>query len=61
MLLKKDEKAILRRTETAMVRAMCGQKVVDRKTDEELIYMLGLRKTEDGLATIKGVDGMGMC
>ena len=29
--LKENEKAILRRTERAMVRAMCGQKVVDRK------------------------------
>ena len=28
-------KAILARTERAMVRAMCGQKVVDRKTTEE--------------------------
>ena len=32
---KENEKAILRRTERAMVRAMCGQKVVDRKTTEE--------------------------
>ena len=33
--LKESEKAILRRTERAMVRAMCGQKVADRKTTEE--------------------------
>ena len=33
--LKENEKPILRRTERAMVRAMCGQKVVDRKTTEE--------------------------
>ena len=32
---KENEKAILRRTERAMVRAMCGQKVVDRKTTKE--------------------------
>ena len=43
--LKKIEKAILRRTERAMVRAMYGQKVVDRKTTEEQMDMLGLRKT----------------
>ena len=33
--LKENEKAILRRTKRAMVRAVCGQKVVDRKTTEE--------------------------
>ena len=42
--LEENEKAILRRTERAMVRAMCGQKVVDRKTTEEQMNMLGLRK-----------------
>ena len=34
-----------------MVRAMCGQKVVDRKTTEEQMNMLELRKTIDRLAT----------
>ena len=43
--LKKNEKAILRRTERAMVRAVCGQKVVDRKTTEEQMSMLGLKET----------------
>ena len=36
---KENEKAILRRTERAMVRAMCGQKVVDRKTTKEQMDM----------------------
>ena len=45
--LKENEKAILRRTERAMVRAMCGQKVVDRKTTEEQMDMLGLKETID--------------
>ena len=36
-----------------MVRAMCGQKVVDRKTTEE--QMLGLKKTIDRLATANEV------
>ena len=35
--LKENEKEILRRTERAMMRAMCGMKVVDRKTTEEQI------------------------
>ena len=45
--LKENEKAILRRTERAVVRAMCGQKVVDRKTPEEKMEMLGLKETID--------------
>ena len=36
-----------------MVRAMCGQKVVDRKTTEEQMDMLGLKELE--------LDGMDMC
>ena len=33
--LKENEKAILRGTKRTMVRAMCGQRVVDKKTTEE--------------------------
>ena len=57
--LKENEKAILRRTERAMVRAMCGQKVVDRKTTEEQMDMLGLKETIDQLATANGVRWYG--
>ena len=49
--LKENKKAILRRTERAMVRAMCGQKVVDRKTTEEHMDMLVLEEAIDWLAT----------
>ena len=38
-----------------MVRAMCSQKVVDRKTTEELMDMLGLRAPINRLATANGV------
>ena len=38
-----------------MVRAMCSQKVDDRKTTEEQINMLGLKETIDWLATANGV------
>ena len=51
--------AILRRTERAMVRAMCGQKIVDRKTTEEQMDMLGLKETIDQLATANGVRWYG--
>ena len=57
--LKENEKAILRRTERAMVRAMCDQKVVDRKTTEEQMDMLGLKETIDRLATANGVRWYG--
>ena len=49
--LKENEKAILRKTE----RARCCQKVVDRKTTEEQMDMLGLKETIDRLATANGV------
>ena len=42
-----------------MVRAMCGQKVVDRQTTEEQMNMLGLKETIDWLATANGVRWYG--
>ena len=38
-----------------MVRAMCGQNVVDRKTTEEQMDMLEMKETIDRLATANGV------
>ena len=57
--LKKSEKAILRRMERAMVRAMCGQKVVEEKTTEEQMGILGWRKTIDWFAAMNGVRWYG--
>ena len=34
--LKENEKAISKRVEKAMMRAMCSQKVIDKKTEERL-------------------------
>ena len=42
-----------------MVKAMCGQKVVDRKTTEEQMDMLGLKETIDRLATANGAKWYG--
>ena len=56
---EENEKAILRRTERAMVRAMCGEKVVDRNTTEEQMDMLGLKETIDRSATANGVRWYG--
>ena len=58
--LKENEKTILRRTERAMVVAMCSQKVVDRKTTEEQMGMLVLKITIDRLATANGVRWCGL-
>ena len=57
--LEENEKAILTRMERAMVRAMCGKKVVYRKTTEEQMDMLGLKETVDQLATANGVRWYG--
>ena len=38
---------------------MCGQKVVDRKTTEKQMDMLGLKETIDRLATANGVRWYG--
>ena len=42
-----------------MMKAMCGQKVVHRKTTEEHMDMFGLRKTIDRLSTANRVRGYG--
>ena len=57
--LKENEKAILSRTERNMVRAMCGRKVVDRKTTELQMDMLGLKDTINRLATANRVRWYG--
>ena len=52
---KENEKAILKRTERDIMRAMCSQKAVDKKTTEEQMDMLELKETVDGLATVNEV------
>ena len=39
--------AILRITERAMVRAMCGVKLMEKRKTEELMTMLGLKDMVD--------------
>ena len=41
---KENENAISNRTERVMLKAMCGQRIVDRKTKEQM-NMLGLKET----------------
>ena len=47
--------AILRRTERAMVRAMCDAKLMEKKRTEDLMEMLGLNKTVVQMAKANGV------
>ena len=57
--LRENEMVVLRRTERAMVRSMCGVKLVDRKNTEELMKMLGLKETLDKMAKGNGVRWYG--
>ena len=57
--LRESEMAILRRTERVMVRSMCGVKLADRKNTEELMEMLGLKKTLDRMAKANEVRWYG--
>ena len=56
---RESEMAILRITKRAMVKSMCGVKLVDRKNTEELMEMLGLKKTLDRMAKANGVRWYG--
>ena len=53
--LRGNEIAILRRTEGAVVRAMCGAKLMEKKRTEDLIEMLGLKETVVQMAKANGV------
>ena len=57
--LKKNEIAILKRFEKAMIRAMCGVKLTENKSSEELMELLGLEETLDRLAKANGMRWYG--
>ena len=48
--LREKEMVILRRKERATIRAMCGVKLLDRRNSEELMDMLGIKKSLDRMA-----------
>ena len=48
--LREKEMAILRRTVRAMIRAMCGVKLLDGRNSEELMDMLGIKESLDRIA-----------
>ena len=45
--------AILRTTEKAMMRAMCGVKVIEKRRSQELMSLLGSKDTFNGLARMR--------
>ena len=53
--------AILRRTERAMVRAMCDAKLMEKKRTDDLMEMLGLNQTVVQMAKANGVRWYGHC
>ena len=57
--LRENAMAILRRTETAMVRAICGAKLMEKKRTEDLMEMLGLKETVVQMAKASGVRWYG--
>ena len=57
--LRENEMAILRRTERAMVRVMCGAKLTEKKRTEDLVEMLGLKETAVQMAKANGVRWYG--
>ena len=51
--------AILKRTEKVMMRAICGDKVIEKRRSQELMSLLGLKNTLDGLARASGIQWYG--
>ena len=57
--LRENKMAIFRRPERAMVRAMCGAKLMEKKRTEDLMEMLGLKETVVQMAKVNGVRWYG--
>ena len=54
-----NEIGILQRTERAMVRNMCGVKLMEKKSTKDLMQMLNLNETIDQLAKFYSVRWYG--
>ena len=48
--LRENEIAILRRTKKAMMKAMCGVKLIEQRRSQEFMSLLSFKDTLDGLA-----------
>ena len=56
-MVSKNEKTILR-TGKVMLRAMCGVKLIEKRS-QELMSLLGLKDTLDGLTRMSGAQWYG--
>ena len=56
---RRNEMAILRRTEKAMMKAMYGVKIIEKRRSQELMRLLGLKDTLNGLARASEVRWYG--
>ena len=54
--LRENETENLRRTEKAMMRAMCGIKMIEKRRSQELMSLLSLKNNLDGLVRASGVQ-----
>ena len=57
--LRENEISILRKTEKAMMRAMFRENIIEKRRSQELIGLLGLKDTLDGLAMASRVRWYG--
>ena len=57
--LRKNEMAILRRTKKAIMRAMCGVRLIEKRRSQELTSLLGLKDTLNEIARASGVRWYG--
>ena len=53
--LRENETENLRRTEKAMMGAMCGIKMIEKRRSQELISLLSLKNNLDGLVRASGL------
>ena len=58
--LREKKIAILRRTERAMIRAMCGVKLFDQRNSEELMDMLGIKESLDRMVKASSMRWCGL-
>ena len=50
MVLERKRNGNFRRIKMVLIRAMCGVKLIDRRNSEELMDMLGIKKSLDRMA-----------
>ena len=57
--LRENKVSILRIAERSMVRVMCGVQLVDKRSAEELMDILGLKEAADKLERVNGMRWYG--